>query len=95
MELIVSPKIKNKLKNKHKVTIEEVHQCISNIQGELIEDTAEIHQTIPPSFWFVAQTDYGRELKVVLVSKGDKIFFKTAFDAKIAHIQLYKSLNKA
>ena len=94
MELIVSEKIKDKLKNKHNVTIDEVFQCISNIEGQLIEDIAEEHRTTPSSFWFIAQTDYGRQLKVVLVPKDGKIFLKTAFDAKISHIQLYEDLNK-
>lgn len=67
---------------------------ISNIEGQLIEDTAEEHRTTPPSFWFIAQTDYGRQLKVVLVPKDGNIFLKTAFDAKISHVQLYEDLNK-
>ncbi|OBW94409.1 DUF4258 domain-containing protein [Gallibacterium salpingitidis] len=92
-KLIISEKIRDKLRNKHNVSIEEVYQCISNIEGKLIEDTAEEHKTIPPSFWFIASTDYGRYLKVVIVPKNGDLYLKTAFDAKISHIRLYEELN--
>lgn len=95
MKLEISKKIRDKLRDKHSVTIREVYECISNIEGELLEDTAEQHQTIPPSVWFIAPTDRGRMLKVVLVPVPDegKVYLKTAFDAKTKHIEVYNNLN--
>ncbi|AWB56085.1 ADP-ribosyl-(dinitrogen reductase) hydrolase [Pasteurella multocida] len=93
MKLIISDKIVDKLKKKHSVSINEIYECISNIDGKLIEDTAEEHKTIPPSFWFISETNRGRKLKVVIVPVGNILYLKTAFDAKSKHIQLYESLN--
>lgn len=95
MELVISEKIANKLKNKHGVSRREVLECISNITGKLIEDTAEEHQTVPSSFWFVAETNQGRKLKVVLVPDPEtgNIYLKTAFDANAKYIQFYDDLN--
>lgn len=92
MALIISPKIKEKLKEKHGVSEMEVYECIGNIAGGLFEDSAEEHKTNPPSFWFVAETDRGRWLKVVIVPKNGDFYLKTAFDAKAKHIQLYEDL---
>lgn len=95
MTLRYTPHIENKLITKHQVTIDEVKQCISNLDPEkdhFFEDTAEKHATNPPSFWFISETDMGRKLKVVIIPKDDFFQLKTAFDAKPKHIALYEQL---
>lgn len=92
MEIKIAPSIVKKLEQKHGVSTEEVEQCFWNRRGELLEDTLAEHKTDPPTYWFIAETDKRRKLRVVLVwGGGDKdIHIKTAFDADEDAIRFYK-----
>ena len=79
MALKCSSAVKQKLAEKHGVSLEEVQQCFANREGGLLEDTREDHQTDPPTQWFIAETDYGRRLKVVFILKNGSILLKTAY----------------
>lgn len=74
---------------------EEVEQCISNLDenDRLFEDDREGNQTIPPTFWFISETDNGRKLKVVVVPKNGDLYLKTAYEANNAELKLYARLN--
>ena len=78
---VFSPAIREKLHDKHGVTEREVEQAFENLVGTFLQDLRERHRTVPPTLWFVAQTNTGRHLKVVFVSENGKIFIKSAFDA--------------
>lgn len=79
MALKCSSAVKRKLAEKHSVSLEEVQQCFANREGGLLEDTREDHKTDPPTQWFIAETDYGRRLKVVFMLKDGDIILKTAY----------------
>lgn len=79
MALKCSSAVKQKLAEKHGVNLEEVQQCFANREGGLLEDTREDHKTDPPTQWFIAETDYGRRLKIVFILKDGDILLKTAY----------------
>ena len=79
MSLKFSSAVNQKLAEKHGVSPEEVQQCFANREGGLLEDIREDHKTDPPTQWFIAETDYGRRLKIVFILKGGDIILKTAY----------------
>ena len=98
LNLIVSPSIREKLIVKHNVKEGEVHECFFNRVGPYVEDDEEDHRTDPASYWFLAETNRGRILKVVFVKKDGNVYLKTAFEAnnksKTIYTQLSQSLEK-
>ena len=92
--LIVSAQIRSKLDTKHSVTVREVEQCFYNREGEYFEDVIEEHRTDPPSWWFIAPTNQGRELKIIFVAKDGNIYLKSAYDASAGALALYEALNR-
>lgn len=82
--------IRRKLKYKHNVNISEVEECFCNRDKGLLEDTREEHKTNPPSQWFIAETDYGRRLKIVFVEREDGISLKTAYEPNETEIKIYE-----
>lgn len=79
MALRCSTAVKQKLAEKHGVNLDEVQQCFANREGGLLEDTREDHKSDPPTQWFIAETDYGRRIKVAFILKDGHIFLKTAY----------------
>lgn len=57
MELLISPKVLKKLKDKHRVFYEEVEECFINGTFVFIEDIRDVHKTIPPTLWFISVTE--------------------------------------
>jgi hypothetical protein len=94
LSLIISPTILEKLETKHKVTRREVEQCFENLAGNYLEDTNEDHATDPPTLWFIAPTNRGRQLKVVFVFKDGNIYVKSAFAPSAKSVALYESKGK-
>ncbi|CAJ0699305.1 ADP-ribosyl-(dinitrogen reductase) hydrolase [Ralstonia wenshanensis] len=92
--LVISPKVRQKLETKHKVSEREVEQCFYNRCGLNLIDTREDHQTDPPSLWFIAETDLGRLLKIVFVCDGGKVFLKSAYEPEQASIDIYEKLGR-
>jgi hypothetical protein len=90
MRLVISQVVLKKLTEKHRVSRSEVEQCFENMEGGLLKDTREEHQTEPPTLWFLARTDAGRNLKVVYVQRGELVFLKTSYDANEDEIEIYK-----
>jgi uncharacterized DUF497 family protein len=90
MTLKYSSAVKQKLAEKHGVSLEEVQQCFANREGGLLEDTREDHKTDPPSQWFIAETDYGRRLKVVFILKNGDILLKTAYGPNQKEDTIYR-----
>ena len=90
MTLKYSSAVKQKLAEKHGVSLEEVQQCFANREGGLLEDTREDRKTDPPSQWFIAETDYGRRLKVVFILKNGDILLKTAYGPNQKEDTIYR-----
>jgi len=92
MALIISKKILLKLQQKHGVGKDDVIQCFANRGHSFLEDTREDHKTDPVTKWFIAETDFGRKLKVAFVmdDKGD-IYLKTAYPANCIEKHIYKN----
>lgn len=90
MTLKYSSAVKQKLAEKHGVSLEEVQQCFANREGGLLEDIREDHKTDPPSQWFIAETDYGRRLKVVFILKNGDILLKTAYGPNQKEDTIYR-----
>ena len=67
MPLYISPRVRKKLIEKHDVTEDEVRQCFLNVEGGFLRDTREQHDTNPPTYWFIAETNRRRKLKVLFV----------------------------
>ena len=94
LKYVFSNRITEKLETRHSVTQQEVKQCFNNSSGVTVEDTREEHATNPPTEWFIALTDSGRELKVVFIydEEDEVIYVKTAFKANETNIARF---NKA
>ncbi|ROT98690.1 ADP-ribosyl-(dinitrogen reductase) hydrolase [Marinobacter sp. R17] len=90
MSIKCSSAVKQKLAQKHGVSLEEVQQCFANRDGHLLEDTREEHKTDPPTQWFIAETDFGRRLKVAFILKGGNILLKTAYEPNATEERIYK-----
>jgi hypothetical protein len=50
------------------------------------------HQTDPPTFWLVSETDVGRVLKIVYIQRGQDFIIKTAYEPKDGSDVLYQRL---
>lgn len=91
MALIISSKVRAKLANKvPPVTQAEIEQCFTNRPGKYLIDLREEHATDPPTRWFVAETHFGRKLKVVFIPMFPDIVIKSAFDANQVEIDIYR-----
>lgn len=81
MNLLISPAVRAKLVGKTPpVTEGEIVQCFANRDRSDLIDTRAQHLTNPLTRWFIAETDYGRKLKVVYMPTSDGIVIKSAYD---------------
>lgn len=91
MGLAISQKVRDKLQQKTPpVTEAEILQCFANREGWYLLDQREKHFSDPPTQWFVAETDYGRILKVVFIAKDGDVIIKTAYDANPTEQHIYQ-----
>lgn len=91
--LVISSKVRFKLANKQPpVTQQEIEQCFANRVGSTLIDTREQHQTDPETRWFIAETDFGRRLKVCFIFEGNDVIIKTAYKPSVEEIQIYNEL---
>lgn len=95
MTVRISPRIAEKLKTRHHVSGQEINECFANRVGPYFTDTRLDHQTDPPTYWFVAETDKGRVLKVVFMKYPDHFAIKTAFTPTDGSDALYTRLCSA
>lgn len=90
MRLIVSPAVRQKLKIKHNVSVDEVEECFLNQTKVFLEDDRTKHMTVPPTMWFIAETDRGRQLKVVFVEQPSQMYeLKTAYEPSPEEERIY------
>jgi hypothetical protein len=76
------------------VTPEEVEQCFANRTKLFLIDDREENRTDPPTRWFIAETDFGRKLKVSFVPRGADMYLKSAYDPKQEWIDYYENYHK-
>lgn len=92
MALIISPVVLSKLANKKPpVSKEEIKQCFLNRTGTSILDEREEHASDPPTRWFIAETDVGRELKIAFIPKGNDVIIRTAYDPNSDERKIYRT----
>lgn len=90
MGLVISTRVRDKLARKNPpVTRAEIVQCFANRSGTYLFDPREQHKSTPPTQWFIAETDFGRKLKVVFIPKGNNICIRTAYQANDEEIRIY------
>lgn len=88
--LNISQKVRQKLASKKvPVTEAEIRQCFANADGDYLYDQREEHQSDPPTRWFIAETDFGRKLKVVFIPKSTGLTIRSAFDPNADEIRIY------
>lgn len=90
MALVISASVQAKLAAKRPpVTGAEIEQCFANRTGIYLLDEREEHASDPPTRWFIAETYYGRKLKVVFIQKGEDSVIRTAFDPNAIEMRIY------
>ncbi|MBS7244206.1 MAG: ADP-ribosyl-(dinitrogen reductase) hydrolase [Comamonas sp.] len=93
MNISISPAIQAKLADpSHNVTRQEILECFANRDRKFLTDTRPEHQTPIPTQWFVAETDYGRQLKVVFIydKAVNTVFIKSAYPAEEHIVRIYQ-----
>ncbi|MGQ4583397.1 DUF4258 domain-containing protein [Lysobacter sp. F60174L2] len=95
MDLRISPRVADKLKEKHSVSHNEIAECFANRHGKFFTDTRANHATDPPTYWFVSETDTRRVLKVVFIRHPDHFAIKSAYEPKDGSSELYAKLCRA
>jgi hypothetical protein len=93
MNLIISTAVREKLANKTPpVTEIEIIQCFANRSGSDLIDTRADHLTNPLTRWFIAETDFGRKLKVAYMPTTQGIVIKSAYDPNDEEKRIYKKI---
>lgn len=93
MNISISPSVLTKLADPtHNVTKTEIVECFANRDRQFLTDSRLEHQTPIPTQWFVAETDYGRKLKVVFIHdvQVHAIIIKSAYPATAEIIRIYE-----
>ncbi len=94
MPISITPKVLQKLADKHQVSEKEIEECFANRTGGILYDTREQHQSDPPTLWFVAHTNKARLLKVCFVLRGATAHIRTAYSANADELAIYRKKGK-
>lgn len=90
LKLIVSAKVLAKLAAKDPpVAIKEIHECFTNRTHSYLLDKREEHKTDPPTRWFIAETHYGRKLKIAFMLKDGDVIIRSAFSPNEEELRIY------
>jgi hypothetical protein len=91
MEIFISHSVKAKLDDKHGgVNEQEIRQCFANLDGPILTDSRARHLTNPVTRWFIAETDYGRLLKIAYMPFPDMFAIKTAYEPNEDEQRIYR-----
>lgn len=93
MTIIISPNVQRKLAEKDPPINEyEILECFQNRSRRTLIDRREKHKTRPPTRWFIAETNYGRKLKIVFIThRSGNHIIKTAFEPDKYEEEIYES----
>jgi outer membrane lipoprotein-sorting protein len=96
--IIIPPAILTKIgTDSHgNVTQKEVEECFSNFAGKYAIDRRPEHQSHNGSttYWFVAETNHLRRLKIMFVRDGQDIYLKSAYPATDKVAELFRKITK-
>src|ERR1700678_213656 len=86
-----SKKIEQKLLDRG-ITLEDVVECFQNKTGKVLVDARAKNQTVPPTLWFISETDANRVLKVAFIyfPVDQEVHIKSAYEADFEDIQYYE-----
>ncbi|CAB3753790.1 ADP-ribosyl-(dinitrogen reductase) hydrolase [Paraburkholderia humisilvae] len=88
--LQISPSVQQKLAGKKPpVKQDEILQCFANREGKFLLDTREDHKSDPPTRWFIAETNFGRKLKIAFIPRGAVVTIRTAYDPNDDELRIY------
>jgi hypothetical protein len=91
MEVFVTAAIARKLKERHNAREHEVVECFRNLKNKYATDTRPDHQTVPPTLWFIGETNGGQRLKVIFIRYSKKEFVvKSAYEPNCDEERLYQ-----
>ena len=94
MNLIISTAVREKIANKTPpVTESEIVQCFANRDRSYLIDVRAEHRTNPITRWFIAETDYGRKLKIAFMPMREGIVIKSAYDPNDEENQIYADVS--
>lgn len=95
MGFIISKRVREKLmRPDHGVTEAELLECFANRCGGECTDEREEHKTNPLTRWFVAETDYGRRIKVMYVPLELGIEIKSAYPSTDEVKRIFEKFKK-
>lgn len=93
MKLIISTAVREKIANKSPpVSESEIVQCFANRVAKDLIDIRARHRTNPLTRWFIAETDFGRELKIAYMATTEGIVIKSAYDPNLSEKRIYKKI---
>lgn len=87
--LQISKAVLEKLATRHHVERREIEQCFANIDGPLLIDNREDHQSDPVTLWFLSRTNKNRLLKMVYIQRGSEIHLRTCYEPNEMEIKIY------
>lgn len=91
MKLLISQGVRAKLSGKEPpVSEEDIIQCFANRTGKYLTDTRAKNLTNPITRWFIAETDFGRKLKVCFIPLERGIEIRTAYDPDEIELRIYR-----
>ncbi len=94
MKLLISAAVREKLANKTPPVAEtEIVQCFANRTGKDLIDTRADNLTNPLTRWFIAETDFGRKLKVAYMPTTNGIVIKSAYDPNEEEKRIYNKFS--
>lgn len=94
MSLIISKGVREKLANKEPpVSQVDIIQCFANRNRSDLIDTRADNRTNPLTRWFIAETDYGRKLKVAYMPTAAGIVIKSAYDPNAEELRIYNKIS--
>lgn len=95
MGLFISEKVRAKLSAKSPpVSEEDILQCFANRTGRNLTDSREQHDSDPPTQWFIAETDFGRKLKICYIPIPGKPVIRTAYDPNPEEVRIYRKFGE-
>jgi hypothetical protein len=93
MSLLISQAVRAKLAGKTPpVTESEIIECFANRTGSYLIDTRADNMTNPLTRWFIAETNFGRKIKVVFMPTTDGIVIKTAYPPNETELRIYNKV---
>jgi hypothetical protein len=91
--IVISSSVRAKLAGKTPpVSESEIIQCFANRTRSFLIDTRADNMTNPLTRWFIAETDFGRKLKVAFMPTADGIVIKTAYDPNAEELRIYNKV---